>query len=82
MIILIPIDAVLLNTGNHILGAEGVALGAAITSTILVGYQYYMQFVKYGLLGFVQLARDTQHVTVEPVLEASSEEECTSELVL
>lgn len=73
LIVFIPIDATLLQTGDNILSAEGVALGAALISSILLIYQYYLIFKKYSLLGYCQMARDTRHTTNEPISNNQSE---------
>jgi hypothetical protein len=73
MIIFLPIDATLLTTGNRILAAEGVALAVSLFSSLLLAHQYHLLFRKYGLLGFLQMARDTQHATPEPVDCSDSE---------
>lgn len=62
-IIFIPIDATVLDTGNHIIPAEAVALATAIFSVIAHLYMHYVLFTQPGLRGYCQLAKDTIHNT-------------------
>lgn len=82
LVVFMPIDATLLVTGDKMMAAEGVALGAAVISCIILIYQYWLVFRREGLIGYLQLARDTLHATTEQVTEGSSERGCTSATIL
>ena len=43
--------------------AISVAIALSIVCIVVLSIKYYLLFNKYGLLGFVQLARDTLHST-------------------
>jgi hypothetical protein len=71
-IIFIPIDSTLLIAGDNIIVAEAVPLAVAFCSLVISIYQYCTSFIKFGVSGYSQLARDLLHATDEPITSYSS----------
>lgn len=61
--VFIPIDCKLLTVGDMMVAALAIAAVHSGISLLIVSYQYNMLFVKFGIDGYCQLARDTQHST-------------------
>ena len=64
----IPLDTLLQKPTDKIVAAEAAALATSVICLFVTIIQYYIIFRKYGILGYCQMARDTQHNSHEPIL--------------
>ena len=63
LIIFLPIDINVMETGHLMVPAISVAIGLSTICIVILIIEYCMIFAKYGLPGYLQMAQNTLHMT-------------------